>query len=61
MQEKHGEDGTGGLEAATLQMMDMLKDEALSTLIDDMNNSRYFTVGESEWIRKTEQRLSRLL
>tara|TARA_R100000152_G_C6767231_1_gene192386 strand:- start:880 stop:1146 length:267 start_codon:yes stop_codon:yes gene_type:complete len=47
LQEQHGEDGSSSLEASTLQMMDMLKDEALSSLIDDMNNSQYFTVGES--------------
>ncbi len=47
LQVQHGDDGSGGLEAATLQMMDMLKDEALSSLIDDMNKSQYFTVGES--------------
>ena len=47
LQEQHEEDGNNSLEASTLQMMDMLKDEALSALIDDMNKSKYFTVGES--------------
>ena len=47
LHKQQADDDTGGLEAATLRMMDVLKDEALSALIDDMNNSRYFTVGES--------------
>lgn len=46
LQEQHGLEGTGALEAATIKMMSSLEEEAIISLINDMNKSSYITVGE---------------